>query len=260
MVLCRTRKVKMMTRREFLQEQYEDALFALLMDDLAVAEGEKALEEHERLQNDPEAAVPDQVVRRGLKTIKKKFTKQNAKTVRRVTTKVIGRVAVAAFVGMIFFTTVFAASTDFRVSTINYIIDVFDDRTIFSTETVNSNEVQTVHAGWVPVGYEQADRELADGFLKVLFRDKTGQEIIVRVIHGNKINAVDTENAEVGTVVINNYEAVTVVKQDCDGFGNPYTRSKVIWVDSVRECYIDITSHDESIDVLIDVAKQLVLG
>ena len=34
-----------MTRREQLQEQYEDALFALLMDELARSEGEKLLEE-----------------------------------------------------------------------------------------------------------------------------------------------------------------------------------------------------------------------
>ena len=39
-----------MTRREKLQEQYEDALFALLMDDLAVEEGKKAYEENERLK------------------------------------------------------------------------------------------------------------------------------------------------------------------------------------------------------------------
>ena len=41
-----------MTRREQLQEQYEDALFALLMDDLAAIEGQAALEENERLKSE----------------------------------------------------------------------------------------------------------------------------------------------------------------------------------------------------------------
>lgn len=259
MILCLTRKVNMMTRREFLQEQYEEALFALLMDDLAVEEGKKALEEHGRLQNDPEAAVPDQTIRQGLKTIRRSFSRQSAGKVGRVTAKLVSRVAVVALVGMLTFTTAFAASTDFRISTINYIIDVFDDRTIFSTGMINSNEVKTIYAGWLPVGYEQSDCELTDGYLKVLFRDKTGQEIIVRVIRGNKINAIDTENAEVGTFVINDYEAVTIVKQGSDGFGMPYAWSKVIWVDSARECYIDITSYDENIDVLIRFAKELIL-
>lgn len=47
-----------MTRREKLQEQYEDALFALLMDDLAVEEGKKAYEENERLKADSSFEVP----------------------------------------------------------------------------------------------------------------------------------------------------------------------------------------------------------
>ena len=53
-----------MTRREQLQEQYEDALFALLMDELARSEGEKLLEENERLKQEPDADIPDDVMKR----------------------------------------------------------------------------------------------------------------------------------------------------------------------------------------------------
>ena len=44
-----------MTKREQLIEQYEDALFALLMDSVAEEEGKKAIELNERLKADPEA-------------------------------------------------------------------------------------------------------------------------------------------------------------------------------------------------------------
>ena len=47
-----------MTKREQLREEYEDALFALMMDEFAVAEGEKALEENVRLKIDPVFVVP----------------------------------------------------------------------------------------------------------------------------------------------------------------------------------------------------------
>ena len=47
-----------MTKREQLIEQYEDALFALLMDSVAEEEGKKAIELNERLKADPEAEVP----------------------------------------------------------------------------------------------------------------------------------------------------------------------------------------------------------
>lgn len=39
-----------MTKREKLLEQYEDALFSLLMDEFAESEGKAALEENERLK------------------------------------------------------------------------------------------------------------------------------------------------------------------------------------------------------------------
>ena len=58
-----------MTRREKLQEQYEDALFALLMDDLAVEEGKKAYEENERLKADSSFEVPSESRKRCVETI-----------------------------------------------------------------------------------------------------------------------------------------------------------------------------------------------
>lgn len=53
-----------MTNHERLTEQYEDALFALLMDSVAEEEGKKAIELNERLKADPEAEVPAEVRRR----------------------------------------------------------------------------------------------------------------------------------------------------------------------------------------------------
>lgn len=242
-----------------MQEQYEDALFALLMDDLAVAEGKKALEEHERLQNDPEAAVPDQTIKQGLKTIRRRFSRQSAGKFGRVTAKLISRVAVVALVGMMTFTTAFAASTDFRINTLNYIIDVFDDRTILNMGNIDSKMPQTVSVGWLPEGYEQISYEDTGKYVKVLFGASGGQRFSVEVYDGNEKLVVDTESAEVGTVFVNGYEAMTVIKYGIDGSGNPYQRSRVVWVDTARNSYIDIISYHENIDVLIQVANQLIL-
>ena len=53
-----------MTNHERLTEQYEDALFALLMDSVAEEEGKQALELNERLKADPAAEVPESARRR----------------------------------------------------------------------------------------------------------------------------------------------------------------------------------------------------
>lgn len=47
-----------MTRREQLVEQYEDALFELLMDDVAESEGEKFEKLNDSLNSDLSAEVP----------------------------------------------------------------------------------------------------------------------------------------------------------------------------------------------------------
>lgn len=65
-----------MKTREQLQDEYEDALFALLMYDVAQLNGRRAGEENERLQNDPNAKVPEEVDHHCLRTICRYFFKK----------------------------------------------------------------------------------------------------------------------------------------------------------------------------------------
>lgn len=65
-----------MKTREQLQEEYEDALFALLMYDVAELEGRRAEEENERLRNDPNARVPEDLDRKCLQLINRHFLKK----------------------------------------------------------------------------------------------------------------------------------------------------------------------------------------
>ena len=65
-----------MNRREKLLEQYEDAYFALLMDEVAEQEGTRLEKLNKELQNDPKAAVPDEVDRKCIKAIDRHFIRQ----------------------------------------------------------------------------------------------------------------------------------------------------------------------------------------
>lgn len=58
-----------MTRREKLMAQYEDALFALIMDEVAEAEGRIAIEENQRLKESGEVEIPAEMSRRCKRTI-----------------------------------------------------------------------------------------------------------------------------------------------------------------------------------------------
>ena len=59
-----------MTRKEQLWENYEDAVFAILMDAVAEQEGEKGLQLMEELEHDPSAQVPEEVQKKAEKTIR----------------------------------------------------------------------------------------------------------------------------------------------------------------------------------------------
>ena len=58
-----------MKSKEQLWEDYEDALFALLMDKVAEDEGARLYEENERLRRDPAAEVPPEFDRKSREAI-----------------------------------------------------------------------------------------------------------------------------------------------------------------------------------------------
>ncbi len=58
-----------MKSKKQLWEDYENALFAILMDEVATEEGRKLIEENERLKRDPAAEVPPEFDRKSREAI-----------------------------------------------------------------------------------------------------------------------------------------------------------------------------------------------
>ena len=108
-----------MTRREQLWETYEEAVFALLMDEAAEKEGRKLLEENERLKHDPAAAVPPEVDRRCRAAIRRAFARQRRGKIAVRSWRILRRLCVAAVLCAILLTTAFAAFPQFRINAWN---------------------------------------------------------------------------------------------------------------------------------------------
>ena len=70
--------------RELTEEEWaaieaeEDAQFAKMMDELMESEGERYEAENERLQNDPDAAVPPEMEKRALELIENSFSQSSS--------------------------------------------------------------------------------------------------------------------------------------------------------------------------------------
>lgn len=120
-----------MDRQELLRERYEDALFALLMDEVAASEGAKALEKNRRLRDDPSARVPEEVDRKCMRTIGRHFAKIRRRTFRKSTMRAAGKIMMVIGVLSTLFFTAFATSETVRAGTLNLVVETFHDGTDF---------------------------------------------------------------------------------------------------------------------------------
>lgn len=223
-----------MTRRELLQEQYEDALFALLMDDLAIEQGKAALEENEKLKLNPAAAVPLPLQQRSLKLISNYYSKQHFYTIRRTCYKVLNKVAIVALVSMLLFTTAFAASPSFRLNALNLMIDAFDDRTNLQLSAENiDNQSSTdyeIVVDWLPAGYELSSYSSDSRSSRYFYQSQDGEIVQISIaFKDGMIVSIDTEEADVESITVQDIAALLSQKDSSYQIAWADEQAGVLW-------------------------------
>ena len=198
-----------MTKREELQERYEDVLFALMMDIFTHAEGKRAHEYNQTLAEE----IPPNLNKACLNTINSYFRKQTAKNVRNRTFNVLNKIALLALMSLFVFTTAVATSETFRTTTLNFVIDVLDDRTEFRAEVLDK-QITTLESGkiicsWLPDGcvLEESD----GGYMEICVYSGDGSVV-----------SFDTEDAVVENWVVQEKDAMSIEKGDV---------IQIVWVD-----------------------------
>ena len=248
-----------MTRKERLREQYEDALFALIMEEAAEAEGQKALEENRRLR-DSGLAIPDGLRQRCHRAIAKGFAGQELRRVGRGVSRVVTKVALVALVGMLLFTTVFAASEDFRVKTLNLALEIFEDHTeitLTPDESIIASSVDSVvpqlTAGWVPDGFALVEEgENSAMAWKEFQNEEAGTQISITVFNLRTGRmSVDTEDAEMLPVQINGADAFIINDTEDEII-------QIIWQeDAASEWLIYVVGMGVSEEMLMKTAESI---
>lgn len=229
-----------MTQKEQLWENYEDAVFAILMDAVAEQEGEKGLQLMEELEHDPSAQVPEEVQKRAEKTIRKAFAAQSRRSARHVGFRMFQRIAVAVLVIVLTTVCAFAAFPEIRTGILNMIADVYEDHTDFSFTTNASNSEPAsdykVELAWIPDGFEVSEE--GSHYSTAWKTYENGKGAILYVAESsadNRTMTVDTENADVKQVIIQGYEGTMVQKSadewTCIIFTVP-EKNMVIYIDS----------------------------
>lgn len=136
----------MATRKELL-EQYEDAQFALLIDEIVEMQGAELNEIKQQLKQDPAAAVPPAVRERSMETIRKSYEERDKKQKTRRIRTMVRTLLIAAVVAALLLTSV---SADFRLAAKNFVYELTELAAELMFDFGDSAET---HDGEVIMGY-----------------------------------------------------------------------------------------------------------
>lgn len=212
-----------MTRREELEEAYEDAYFELLMDEVAEMEGAYWEEVRKELENDPAAAMPESVERRCVQTIKRCFARQRRQKNLRIAKRVLNRAAVFVAMASVLFTTVLAVSEDARVVTANLLITINERYSELHMDTggtayesegalvLEDDYFSKIHIGWLPEGFFYSGGT-PDAIAE--FENAKEHIIMISCTDGDATLQIDTEEADsVDYIEVNGYQVIQVLKK-----------------------------------------------
>lgn len=250
-------------------EQYEDALFALLMDQAAEAEGRRLMEENERLKQDPAAAVPEEARRRCLEAIDRAY-RQREREEKRARRRAFARKACAWAGGaaaaiLLTFTVALAASPSFRTGMYNLVVEVCEEFTILRIG--NEDEPEELHPTaenpvifgdgkfaitWLPEGYHIVDEKTTDASATIFLAGKSNEDIItVRVyFHAGFETTIDTENADsVSDIECNGFPGLLVHKD---------SRIQVAWADLTQSYIYSVFAFHCTEETLLSISEGLI--
>ena len=249
-----------MNEQEDLYAQYEDAFFALLMNEVAEAEGQELLKKNEQLLADPNAAVPEAVSKRCLRTIEKSCRKARFQRNMQTVLRKLNRVALWILVPMLLFVGVFAASETVRVKTLNYLIEEFDVGTAFffrndpnaePTQDFSATDFTEAVQKYIPAEYSLAFKNADNISCTLYFVNDTSKEIEASEYHLEYIDVtviLDTENANVQNTVINGQDVLIIRK---DG------SYQVSWVINSAQKMNAISGSEDIKDVIVNLVEKL---
>lgn len=230
------------TRRKALEQQYEQAAFALLLDDLMAEEGAALLRETDGAAS---ADVPPEADGRCIKTIRRADAKVRHGQVLRFAGKAVSRVAVVFLVVAIAFSVPFCTVSAFRAASMNYVVSVFDKGMNFS---LYEQPVPKPYSGgggptWFPDGTWTLIQSTRDKTTHVLrYENEKGTRVSYTEVksYGSGIT-VDSEEAAITTeAVINGWSAVVAVKDD---------QIIVVWLDEDNGLFCTLVIDGKTSDI-----------
>jgi len=168
---------------------------------------------------------PPELDRRIKKLINQYYRKEQAKSIWKDTKKIFPKVAAVFFTIFIIFTVGIISSEAFRIKILNFLIQAEKEYTsidVGNRDSKNSKlDTSAIPSDWgeiympmyVPKGFKITNTETLSDVKIILYSNDNNQFIVFEQCDNEKSNIrIDTENAEVQQVKINNIEGLLVKK------------------------------------------------
>lgn len=248
-----------MSNREQLYEKYEDALFALLMDDLAEVEGERLLELNEELKDDPDAAVPIEVQQRCIDVINREFAKKKRTASRQHAKKVLKILPWAVVIAMALMAVAMAAFPSFRAGVYNLIKTSTSEYSSWSfseSSSVQSSKWDTAlsFSLEIPQGYVARKTIKNQYYESVYFENENDINSCFSVLFSANpdISAFsDNENIlDRKTVTVQGYDA-EILSNEINTWGN--------WANPTIPCYFSIEASNVEEQIVLNILESFTL-
>ena len=249
-----------MKNRKQLEENAEDAFLALLMNDFAEREGEYYMAENERLQNDPSAAVPEDVDRRALQLIEREFAKKKRSASNVRVLRVLGRGMIAVAIVSLLFVAAYALSPAVRAGTLNFLMQFDSQMATWQFEAdgsklpgFTSSNIDTLDiiVDWVPEGYDRQTVLALSPSDRMLDLVNDQGDLIRVSVHASEdfINTLDLEDADYfANIIIQGTDGILIEKDNTVTIDWAYDNSAFV---------VSVESRDVDASILTTVAESV---
>ena len=246
-------------KKQKLLEQYDDAAFALLLDEYAEEEGARLMAEFEAAQaagQVPEMpAELDEQCRRMIRRDRaKKRGIRAARSFRKVAVK--AAVAVLVFIGLI--TTVVMSVEALRVPVLSFFIEHKEkfsviDLTQDKNQPTTDPDAAVYPTGdslmqFIPAGYESVYYYDVEGLISCGYQNPDGAAIIFDMSPGDSVYQFDTEDAFYEYVKIEDIEIILIEK---DGY-------RAVWLNSDQSIIYSLIASDLSKNEFLNIVTEII--
>ena len=245
-----------MTKQEMLYEQYNDALFRLLMHSVAQHQGQQYQEENQALKAQ-EGGPSETAKRRCLRTISRQVRRGHARAAARTASRVLSKAAVVMLLVISCLTAAFAVSPVFRSDALRWAVATFGDHAEYRfNQTEGGVQYQGIEVGWLPEGYELVENRTANRMTSQLYielSDGLEQSVKIQVMNFSDagIFKVDTEADQVYQVSVQNTLATVIQREGS---------IQLTWMYPESNCIVMLYGDDISTETALRIAQSIVLS